>query len=450
MLKELIDASTHNIYYKSPIFLQHAFTSVYGYKLKRERYNHLYREALARYVRGGFDKTDKLVDFMHHLKGNIRAYANIEIDETDILGSFLKLPMTMKNDLRYELEVRSCREGRIRFSGTSGTTGESLAVYDSEYDRADRMAYLDYIKFRNGVRPFAKRASFTGQDLTPPDHKNILWRYNMPMNQMLYAANHMTQDNIRHVYENLAHFKPEALDGFPSAIHMVAKYMLNHHFEAGWEVKAVFPTSEILLPHVKADIEKAFGASVIDQYASGEGAPFIYAGTDGAYKVGHETGLFEFKRTDHHLYEMIVTSFINYATPLVRYRINDQVEIDSEQEYLNSYADDIKITRIFGRKSEYLIGSRGNRVTSVGIARAVEGIEDTVAAFQFIQKDMKQFIVNLVVEPGYGAKEERIFKERVVRRLGADCEYQYNYLDRIPKDRNGKARFIINEISDVK
>src|SRR5699024_8671415 len=146
-----------------------------------------------------------------------------------------------------------------------------------------------------------------------------------------------------------------------------------------------------------------------------------------------------------HLYEMIVTSFINYATPLVRYRINDQVEIDSEQEYLNSYADDIKITRIFGRKSEYLIGSRGNRVTSVGIARAVEGIEDTVAAFQFVQKDMKQFIVNLVVEPGYGAKEERIFKERVVRRLGADCQYQYNYLDQIPKDRNGKARFIINE-----
>ncbi|WP_411843786.1 hypothetical protein [Salinicoccus sp. HZC-1] len=450
MLKELMGASTHTLYYKSPIFLQHAFTSAYGYKLKRERYNHLYREALERYVRGGIDQTQSLIDFMHHLKRNIAVYAHIEIDDQNIISSFLKLPMTVKADLRYELEARSCRKGQIRFSGTSGTTGESLAVYDSEYDRASRMAYLDYIKFQNGVRPFAKRASFTGQDLTPPDHKNILWRYNMSMNQTLYAANHMTADNIRHVYENLVHFKPVALDGFPSAIHMVAKYMLSHHIKADWDVKAVFPTSEILLPYVKADIEKAFDTKVIDQYASGEGAPFIYGGTGDSYKVGHETGLFEFQKVGYHLYEMIVTSFINYATPIVRYKINDQVEIHSDEKYLNSYFDDIKITKIFGRKSDYLIGSRQNKVTSVGIARAVEGIEDKVVAFQFVQKDMKQFVVNLVVEDDYGKKEERIIKERVARRLGRDNHYQFNYLEAIPKDKNGKARFIINEISEMK
>lgn len=450
MLKELIGASTHNIYYKSPIFLQHALTSAYGYKLKRERYNSLYREALERYVRGGLDQTQSLIDFMHHLKANINVYAQIEIDEDNIINSFLKLPMTTKADLRYELDARSSRKGQIRFSGTSGTTGESLAVYDSEYDRADRMAYLDYIKLQNGVRPFAKRASFTGQDLTPPDHKNILWRYNMSMNQMLYAANHLTVENTRYIYENLAQFKPAALDGFPSAIHMVAKYMLSRHIKPAWEVRAVFPTSEILLPFVKADIEKAFNTKVIDQYASGEGAPFIYGRSDGAYQLGHETGLFEFQKVGTHLYEMIVTSFINYATPIVRYRINDQVEIDSDKKYLNSYFDDIKITRIFGRKADYLIGSRHNRVTNVGIARAVEGIENKVIAFQFIQKGPERFVINLVVEPEYGKREEKIFKERVVRRLGADSHYEYNYLETIPKDKNGKVRFIINEISDAK
>lgn len=450
MLKELIGASTHNIYYKSPIFLQHAFTSAYGYKLKRERYNKLYRDALLRYVEGGFDKKQSLIEFMHHLKQHIDVYARIEIDDDNIIDSFLKLPLTVKSDLRYELEARSWRKGQIRFSGTSGTTGESLAVYDSEYDRADRMAYLDYIKLKNGVRPFAKRASFTGQDLTPPDHRNILWRYNMSMNQMLYTANHLTADNIRYVYENMARFKPAALDGFPSAIHMVAKFMLSNHIKAGWDVLAVFPTSEILLPYVKTDIEKAFGTTVVDQYASGEGAPFIYGNADGAYQIGHETGLFEFKRIGDRLYEMIVTSFINYATPIVRYRINDQVEIDSDKDYLNSYSDDIRITRIFGRRSDYLIGSRGNKVTSVGIARAVEGIEDKVIAFQFIQKDMKEFVVNLVVEPDYSDKEDRIFKERVVRRLGQDSRYHFNYVETIPKDKNGKARFIINEISGAK
>ena len=449
MLKKIINASTHNIYYRSPIFMQHVFTSAYGYKLKRERYNHLYEKAFKRYIQNDFDKRTALVDFMHHLKKNIQVYEDIEIDERDILASFLKLPTTVKNDLRYELDARSCRDGQIRFSGTSGTTGASLAVYDSEHDRADRMAYLDYIKYLNGVMPFSRRASFTGQDLTPSDHKNVLWRFNMSMNQMLYAANHLAPDNIRHVYESLERFKPETLDGFPSAIHAVAKYILSNHVTINWDTKAIFPNAETLLPHIKADLESAFHTKVIDQYASGEGAPFIYGSGDGVYKIGHETGIFEFERVGRHLYDMIITSFINYATPLVRYRIGDQVEILSDETYLNSYRDDVRITRIFGRKADYLIGSRDNRVSSVGIARAVEGIENKVLAFQFIQKDMNRFIVNLVVEDSYNKNDEKILKDRVIRRLGRDANYQFNYLDALPREKNGKVRFIINEIAEA-
>lgn len=449
MLKGLMDVSTHTIYYKSPIFMQHAFTSAYGYKLKRERYSHLYRRALQRYVKGDFDREAMLTHFMNHLKRNISVYADIEIDEDDIFSSFLKLPMTAKADLRYALDARSCKQGQLRFSGTSGTTGESLAVYDSEYDRADRMAYLDYIKLKNGVPPFSRRASFTGQDLTPPRHRDIIWRYNIPMNQVLYAANHLTSRNIGNVYAHLARYKPVELDGFPSAIHMVAKYMLANNIIHPWEVKAVFPTAEILLPHVRADIERAFGAAVIDQYASGEGAPFIYGRRDGGYNIGHETGIFEFHKVGRHLYEMVVTSFINYATPIVRYRIGDQVEIDSDADYLNSYTDEVDLRKIFGRESDYLIGSNSNRVTSVGIARAVEGIENKIIAFQFIQEDLKRFIVNLVVEADYDEKSDRLFKRRVVRRLGLDSDIEYRYVESIPREKNGKIRFIKNTVADA-
>jgi phenylacetate-CoA ligase len=146
---------------------------------------------------------------------------------------------------------------------------------------------------------------------------------------------------------------------------------------------------------------------------------------------------------------MIITSLINYATPLVRYRIGDQVEILCDEAYLNSYRDDVRITRIFGRKADYLIDSRHNRVSSVGIARAVEGIENKVLAFQFIQKDMNQFIVNLVVEDGYSKNDEKILKDRVIRRLGRDGHYQFNYLDALPREENGKVRFIINEIAEA-
>ncbi|GAB3064035.1 hypothetical protein ACFOU0_10930 [Salinicoccus sesuvii] len=446
MIRKSIDAASRRIYYKSPVVIQHALTSAYGYKLKRERYGDNYYKALDMYTNKESDDHQALIDFMHHLKTHIPVYKNIDVDEADILNSFLKLPKTTKSQLRYELDARSYKKGQIRFSGTSGTTGASLAVYDSEYDRAKRMAYLDYIKRRNGVEPFSRRASFSGQELTPPNHRNHLWRYNLAMNQLLYASYHLSPKNISDVYKSLAHFRPLSIDGFPSAIHMVAKYILANNITIDWQVESIFPNAETLLPQMKRDIELAFHTTVVDQYASGEGAPFIYSIADGTYELGRETGIFEFEKVERNIYEMVVTSLINTATPIVRYRIGDHVEIHSDRPYLNSFSDDIRITRIIGRQADYLLGSNHNRVSSVAMARVVEGIEDKVKSFQFVQKDLTHFIVNMVIDRGYDEKTERLFTNRVRRRLGINNHYQFNYLDSMPHEKSGKVRFIINEL----
>lgn len=445
MLKKMMGTSMHDIYFSSPVFMQHAFTSAYGYKLRRERYNVLYRRSFRRYMEGRADPEALLTDFIYHLKQNIPFYRDIRVDEGNLMESFLALPETVKEDLRNELEDRSHTVGIMRKSRTSGTTGENLAVYDSEYDRADRMAYLDYIKMQNGVKPFSKRASFTGQELTPPDHRNILWRYNKPMNQILYATFHMTPENVGHVYENLVRFRPVTLDGFPTSIHMLAKYMLSNGLKPDFKVRAVFPTAETLLPHVKRDIEKAFDTVVIDQYSSSEGAPFIYGTEDGKYIVGKETGLIEFERVGHHLYDMIVTSYINRATPIVRYRIGDQVEIHSDRKYLNSFDDDIKIERIIGRAADYLIGSRSNRVSAVNISWVVDGLEEKVIQMQFVQTGRYHYVVNMVVEDAFEKHDEDVIRDRMYRRLGEEIVIHFDYMEAIPKEKNGKVRFIINE-----
>src|SRR5699024_5037553 len=100
MLRKIKTFKAHDIYYKSPVFIQHIMTSAYGYKLKRERYRKIYKNALKRYVKGDFNKEQKLIHFMKHLKSNIEFYKDIEVDEDNILKSFLKLPFTVKDDLR--------------------------------------------------------------------------------------------------------------------------------------------------------------------------------------------------------------------------------------------------------------------------------------------------------------------------------------------------------------
>jgi len=227
----------------------------------------------------------------------------------------------------------------------------------------------------------------------------------------------------------------------------VAKYMLANGLRAEWGVKAIFPTAEILLPYAKKDIEAAFDTVVIDQYASSEGAPFLYGGTDDGYTIGHATGLFEFERRGEHRYEMIVTSFLNYATPLVRYRIGDEVEIHSDREYLNSYEDDVEIRRIYGRRMDYLIGQGGRKVMNIILAWIIDGFEEKVIQCQIIQKKKDDFLMNMVIEDDYDEyADEGVIRERLKRHLGPDNSYVFNYVGSIPKEKNGKVRFIINEL----
>lgn len=449
MLKKIKTFKAHDIYYNSPVFIQHAMTSAYGYKLKRERYRKIYRSALKRYVKGDFDKEQKLLHLMKHLKSNVEFYKDIEVDENNIMESFFKLPFTVKEELRNELEERSWKEGIIRISRTSGTTGENLIVYDSEHDREERMAYLDYIKYINGVVPFSKRASFTGQELTSVNHKDKMWRYNYPMRQMLYSTGCMRPDNVEKIYESLRRFKPVSLDGMPYSMHMVAQYILKNNIKIDWDVKAIFPTAETLFPYIKKDLEQAFDTVVIDQYSSAEGAPFIYGMPDGGYKIGDETGLVEFYKVSDGMYEGVMTSFINYATPIVRYKIGDLFEIESDKEYFNSFERDFNILKIIGKEADYLYHMDGHKVMTNIVMFLMDGHEENIVQAQFVQKVMNEFTVNIVKDSGYTDMDEHLIRKRMHRMLGENIQITFNYTDNIPKEKSGKSRFIINEVGDA-
>src|SRR5690625_6581859 len=72
-------------------------------------------------------------------------------------------------------------------------------------------------------------------------------------------------------------FQPEYLVGFPSTMLDIAQHglMNNYNFPAG-VVKAIFPTAETVTKEMRITIETFFKAKIYDQYASSEGAPFIF------------------------------------------------------------------------------------------------------------------------------------------------------------------------------
>ena len=258
----------------------------------------------------------------------------------------------------------------------------------------------------------------------------------------------MRPDNVGRIYESLKRFKPVSMDGMPYSMHMVAQYILKNDIKVDWDIKAIFPTAETLLPHIRKDLEKAFDTVVIDQYSSAEGAPFIYGTRDGGYKIGDETGLVEFYKVDDGIYEAVMTSFINYATPIVRYKIGDQVKMDSKLDYLNSFQNECLIENIIGRAGDFLYTSDGAKIRSILVAWLADGLEADISHYQFVQKSLKEMMVNLVVEDSYTKEDEMTILKRTRKMFGDDINIHFNYMDSVPKEKSGKIRLIINEVGD--
>jgi len=443
------------IYDYSPIILQHVFTSVKGYQLKKRRYNKLYYYYL-KYFNELNDvtkeKEEQIKKLLIHLKYNIPYYKKylINIPDNQLDESvLLNLPIITKEELRENIEIFiDVTSSNNYVAKTGGTTGKSLNVFSSKEDAAKRMAYLDYFKQIHGVAPFTKRASFTGKEIIPVKQEGkIFWRYNLPLKQMLYSGFHVSEENIKYYIKSLNKFKPLALDGFPSSIYRIARYINRNNIKLDFQPYAIFPTAETLHDYYKKEIEKAFKCPVRNQYASSEGAPFITECQFGRLHFNIETGYFNLKEYNkkEDLYELIVTSFINYTTPIVQYEIGDIVEYQSTQQLCECGNKSQYEKKILGRQSDYLISEKNGQITSANMSNVAKEAPNSVIASQFVQKKINELVVNLIVDENhFKENDQKKIIQSLKYRFGNEVNIKFNIVDEIPKEKSGKTLFIKN------
>src|SRR5690606_24483401 len=124
-----------------------------------------------------------------------------------------------------------------------------------------------------------KTAWFSGKALlTSRDVNNRrLWKTDKLHKVRYYSTFHIKEDYLKYYVEDLIKYQPEYFVGFPSTILEIAKYGLSkgYDFPAN-TIKAVFPTAETITQEMRETVETFFKTKMYNQYASSEGAPFIF------------------------------------------------------------------------------------------------------------------------------------------------------------------------------
>ncbi len=448
--------NTMQIYYRLPIFGQNLATTAQGFVYKRQRYGRVYREALAEYLSRDYTDERALANYQWERAAELIrfAYANSpfykkmyhRIDIEDVIRSrdITLLPILDKETLREHIEeFFALPLSRAEYCNTSGSTGKSMRFLSGYDDLQRRMAYLDAFKMRHGFVPMKmKRASFSSAKIIPPNQTApVYWRDNLAIRQRIYSGYHCKGERVKYYVEDLKRFKPKALDGYPSAMYEIAKYINDNKVELGFTPIAAFPTAETLLPHYRAEIEKAFGCPVRDQYASSEGAPFIVECPCGKLHVAVDTGIVEFLEDGR----ILVTCFETHGTPLIRYDIQDMAWLAEDQNCPCGQKLPV-VARIEGRTIDYIQSPRYGRITSVYLSLVSSEFLNSVKAMQFVQNDLYSIDVYVETDERYRSEMNQIIIDKLHYSMGEEVEVRVHRVDEIEKDKSGKFRFIKNNI----
>jgi len=452
------------IYHQLPVILQNVVVSLKGMMLEQIRKKGVYKEekqkiiARSTWSREQFEifQSDEFHALIIYVTKNIpfyRAWWNDnskEFSDPDSRIDIDRLPtiskgMLKRNPVDY-ISIKSNLSQQVR-TQTTGTTGSPLVVISDKATRQKNYAFYDAYLESIGINSTKRRITIGGRIVVSPDvTKPPFWRYSVFQKALLMSSYHLSEKNIGIYVEKIKSFNPEYIESYPSALFVIARYMLARNLRV--PCNAIVTSAETLFAEQREVIEKAFGTKVFDHYGCAEMCVFVAQCRFGRYHVRSDYGALEIldeanKPVDPGKKGRVVcTGFINKAMPLIRYPIGDLATY-SEVKNCECGLNTPILKEIFGRADDLLYTKSGRVIGRM--SPVLKGLP--VREAQFIQRKAGELDVLIVPERSYSkATDSSKVIEAVQLRMGKDCRVRIQLVDRIQRGSSGKLKSVISKI----
>jgi len=459
LLNKLIKImSKQKIYNHLPYFLKVLILNFFFFINKRKRYDQNFKKYYHEYLNlweapleeiYKFQKK-RLIDLLSEVflysdwYKSIMKEQNITLEQikTSPYKVLKKMPFLSKEDRKnYVNEISNKKRKAIVKDFTSGTTGSpTINFLDKESLQRSFALWKRYLK-TIGINKEDKSIRFSGKIIVNPNKKKPpFWVYNYVEKQLFMSTYHLTENNLKFYIEKLNSFQPKFIDGYPSAIYIIANYILNNNITLNFNLKAISVTAETLYEFQRKKIEEAFSCKVYNQYASSEGSPIISECKNGNLHLNLDSGIFEFfdnndKPINSGVANLVVTSLENFKIPLIRYKIGDTILIENNLKKCQCGSNMPIIKNIIGREDDILWTKEKGYVGRMDTAyKNVNGI----IRGQLIQENPNKLIVNLEIDDKFDKLNRKKLTSNIKDRLGKNIEVQIQIQKRIKLGANGK------------
>jgi phenylacetate-CoA ligase len=457
------------IYRRAPVWGQNLMLTGFAAMLERERYGGRYaefRDLLTQTERLSQAELERQQDerlravvahAYEHVPFYRRRFDEQRLTPADIRtqADLPKITLLTRDDIREhfdELRSRAFAPRTMRTGHTSGTTGTPLTV---GYDRDT--VWMTYAVFDRHYRWAGCRmgrsgdrvAVVRGNVIVPLDRKRPpFWRQNRVHRQLLLSSFHLSPQNLPAYFEALEEFRPAVIDGYPSTLYVLAKYLRARG--RTFPVRAAITSSETLYDFQREAIETSFVCRVFDYYALAERVVFSSEceAHDGRH-VAMEYGLAECVDEQGHRVpagvsgRLVGTSLHNLAMPLLRYVTNDRTMLLAAPCACGRQLQ--RMDAVTTKAEDMLTLSDGRLISPSVLTHPFKPL-DSIEGSQIVQTAPDAITVRIVPGPNYDTALTAHLVAELQERLGGGVRIEVEMVDQLQSGKNGKFKWVISKV----
>ncbi len=321
------------------------------------------------------------------------------IDKARMMAHFDEINTAgLRKDDLVQFRIQQEREGRLDLyrgqfsvglsSGTSGNRG--LAVLS----KMERQLYGCLLWARSGIPEDVKthRVLFALRTNNP----SFMEPRSFGVKLVYVDYTHPPEELVRLINEK----RLNILAGPPSLLVMIAR----HRESIAQPVDVLISYAEVLDEQTHAYLERTLAAPVVQIYQGAEG----FVGStcrQGSLHLNEDTILVEQEDAGDitgQAQKVIVTDLYRTTLPVIRYSLDDVLEIDPEPcscgsafrviKAIHGRADDIFVLKGAGGETRYLFPDY--------VRRAINQASDAILEYQAIQHGLETIEIRLVLQPG--------------------------------------------------
>jgi phenylacetate-CoA ligase len=375
------------------------------------------------------------------------------------LDRFADVPFLTKKIIREQgdrLRAKALPDGRRAFANrSSGTSGQPVHFWqDNVYwdvTIAVRCYHFSMVGKEIGEREMkvwgSERDLFKGTLGLNAKLQNLVY------NRRFEQCFHLPEQQILKTIAHINSWQPKMLWCYRDGIYAIAQYV-NKRCIRLHSPCAVVLGGATIYPFMRAAISKAFGAPVISAYGSREvGAAACECGPDRGHHIAAQSHLIEAIGPDERPVmeregELAITPLMNYAMPLIRYRIGDRGRLTAAACACGRGFP--LLDALTGRSMEAMTNRKGEHVDGGFVIYVLAFMAERgyMHKFQIIQEEDASITVNVVLEPGVRLADHQRDLDSIIEKvqfvMGKDCPVRFCTVDDIPTNESGKYPYAIS------